>query len=182
MTTTAQLRELTAVAVSGATMAGENVYSPRTWPTWKGSYPVILVQAASEDGESFGRNGPPAFTVTTTVRITARIQAPALPNDAGAVVVEDQLETMREQIKAAVINRPEIMSLLQHYPRFNSDLTVSSEGDVPIGELVLHIAMEYVQGPEDFYPVPAVPLQGMDVRIQEPDGTVVPGLEINFPT
>lgn len=190
MTTSRDLRE---AAVQGllapnsvtlaqyATDAGANVYSPRTWATWNGSYPVLLVQTPDEDGEGWGPNGAPAFTVTTKLRVTARAQAAAQSNDQAAVVVEEQLEDMREQIKAAVINYPPLMSLLQQYPYFRSTINVSGEGSEPIGELVIDIGLEFVQGPSDFYQPVLTPLQGIDVTVQEPDGTTEPGLTINLP-
>lgn len=183
MTTSRDLRELAVqgLLAAGATSAGANVFSPRTWSTWNGNYPVLLVQTPEEEGESWGRNGAPAFTVTTTLRVTARAQSAAAINDAGAVVVEEQLETMREQIKAALVNYPPLMRLLQQYPFFRSHLDVPKEGTRPIGELVLDIGLEFVQGPGDFYPVPAVPLTGIDLTVKVPDGTPVPGLTLDLP-
>lgn len=183
MTTSRELRELAVqgLLATGATAAGSNVFSPRSWATWNGTYPVLLVQTPDEDGESWGRHGPPAFTVTTTLRITARAQAAALTNDQAAVLVEEQLEDLREQIKAALVNYPPLMSLLQQYPFFRSRIDVSGEGSEPIGQLVLDLGLEFVQGPHDFYQPPVVPLQGIDVTVQEPDGTTDPGLTINLP-
>lgn len=183
MTTSSNLRELAVqgLTVSGATAAGLNVYSPRTWATWDGKYPMLLVQTPDENGEGWGRQGPPAFTVTTTLRVTARAQVAALANDAAAAAVEEQLEIMREQIKAALINYPPIMSLLQQFPAFRSTINVPREGQSPIGELTLDLEMEHVQGPDDFYQPAAVPLQGVDMTIEMPNGTTEPGLTINLP-
>ncbi|KFX64261.1 hypothetical protein KBK24_0121745 [Burkholderia sp. K24] len=166
---------------TNATDAGTNVFSPRTWATWDGTYPMLLVQTPDEDGQSWGPHGPPAFTVTTTLRVTARAQAAAQTDDQAAAIVEEQLESLREQIKAALINYPPLMSLLQQYPFFRSTLQPSGEGQSPIGQLVLDIGLEYVQGPRDFYLPAVVPLQGIDVVVQEPDGTAQPGLTINLP-
>jgi hypothetical protein len=189
MTTSRDLRELAVQGLlapnqvsqaANATDAGTNVYSPRTWATWDGSYPMLLVQTPDEDGQSWGPHGPPAFTVTTTLRITARAQTTAETDDQAAALVEEQLETLREQIKSALINYPPLMSLLQQYPFFRSTLSTSGEGQSPIGQLVLDIGLEFVQGPRDFYQLPTVPLQGIDLTVQEPDGTTEPGLTINF--
>ncbi|PRZ56573.1 hypothetical protein BX589_101223 [Paraburkholderia fungorum] len=183
MTTSRDLREIAVqgLVVSGATAAGTNVFSPRTWATWDGTYPMLLVQTPDEDGQSWGPHGPPAFTVTTTLRVTARAQATALSGDAAAVIVEEQLETLREQIKAALINYPPLMSLLQQYPFFRSTMQPSGEGQSPIGQLVLDIGLEFVQGPHDFYQPAAVPLTGIDLTVEMPDGTTEPGLTINLP-
>ncbi|HDR9026951.1 ATP-binding protein [Burkholderia vietnamiensis] len=183
MTTSSNLRELAVegLKASGATAAGTNVYSPRTWATWDLTYPVLLVQTPDESGTSWGPNGAPAFTVTTTVRVTARAQNAALEDDAAAAAVEEQLETMREQIKAALINYPPIMSLLSQFPSFRSSIHVPRDGQSPIGELVLEIEMEHVQGPDDFFQPPTVPLSEIDVTVQMPDGTTESGLTIQLP-
>ncbi|CAB3783279.1 hypothetical protein LMG28688_01615 [Paraburkholderia caffeinitolerans] len=183
MTTSSNLRELAVqgLTIAGATAAGSNVYSPRTWATWDGKYPMLIVQTPDENGQGWGPHGPPAFTVTTTLRVTARAQASALANDAAAAAVEEQLETLREQVKGALINYPPIMGLLQQFPAFRSTISVPRDGQSPIGELVLDLEMEHVQGPEDFYQPPAVPLQGIDLTIEMPDGTTEPGLTINLP-
>lgn len=183
MTTSRDLRELAvqALLADNATAAGQNVYSPRTWPTWDGSYPVLLAQTPKEDGESWGRNGSPAFTVTTTLRVVGRCQTAAQADDQGAVVVLEQLEELRMQVKAALINYPPLMAQLQQFSFFRSEIQTSGDGERPIGEIVIDIGLEFVQTAEDFYPVPTVPLTGVDVRIQEPDGTTVPGLTIDLP-
>lgn len=180
MTTTADLRNLAALALMGKTQAQNNIYSPRTWSTWQGDYPVIMVRAQSESGDSFGRNGAPAFTVTSVVQISARLQIPAMLNNAGAAQIEADLEIYREQIKSAIINNPSIMVLLQQYPYFKSTISLSDDGEEPIGEVVVEIAMEFVQGPEDFYPVSVVSLQGVDVTVPEPAGTPKIGASINL--
>ncbi|WP_028205015.1 hypothetical protein [Paraburkholderia nodosa] len=183
MTTSRNLRELAVegLMAAGATAAGTNVYSPRTWATWDGKYPMLLVQTPDENGEGWGRQGPPAFTVTTTLRVTARAQTTAAQDDTAAADVEEQLELMREQIKSALINYPPIMSLLQQFPAFRSTINVAREGQSPIGELTLDLEMEHVQGPDDFYQPAAVPLQGVDLTIEMPNGTTKPGLTINLP-
>lgn len=183
MTTSSNLRELAVqgLQASNATAAGMNVYSPRTWATWDRTYPVLLVQTPDESGTSWGPNGAPAFTVTTTVRVTARAQSAALEDDAAAAAVEEQLEVMREQIKAALINYPPIMSLLSQFPSFRSTIQVPRDGQSPIGELVLEIEMEHVQGPDDFYQVATVPLSEIDVTVRVPDGTTEPGLTVQLP-
>ncbi|MBV2180893.1 MAG: ABC transporter permease [Castellaniella sp.] len=181
MTTSADLRALTVAALQNATPAGANVFSPRTWDTWAGSYPAIIVSATQEDGASFGRNGPPAFTVTATIHVSARIHVAGAQGNQDAAAAQVLLEQYREQIKAAVINYPPLMSVLQHYPFFRSALDISSDGERPIGQVDVAIGMEFVQGPEDFYPVPVVPLQGVDVQITEPNGTPIPGATIDLP-
>ena len=49
-----------------------------------------------------------------------------------------------------------------------------------MGQLLYEIDIEHYQGPEDFYPVETVPLEGMDITIAMPDGTPQPGISINL--
>jgi len=153
MTTTSELRQITAEALKTGTSAGNNVFAARTWPTWNGSYPIIWLHAPEEDKDSLGRQGGPQFTVTATIRISARLQVKALPENASAAAMILALEDMKRQIEMAVINFPPLMSRLQQFPFIRSHMREDGEGEQNIGELVMDIGMEFYQGPEDFYPL-----------------------------
>ena len=181
MTTSADLRAAAVSAVMGATAAGDNVFSPRTWPTWTGSYPVIFVTTPDESGESLGRAGAPQFTVVTTLRITARQQGLMKPLDAGAALVLEQLEEMRDQIKAAVINAPMLMPLLQQFAAFRCRTEVADDGAMHLGELTVEIDLEFYQGPDCFYQDPGIPLETITASIVEPSGTTEPSFSISLP-
>ena len=175
MTTSAQLMTLTVQALTGTTNAGANVFNPRDWSTWDGSYPVLLISTPREDGDSLGRNTP-QFTVTTTVRIEARVQAPATDSDAAATTLLDTLQAMREQVKQAVINSPSIMPLLQQFPFYRSEITTDPSGDQHLGQLVLELGMEFYQGPEDFYPIVTTQIDEFGIHVDsinvfDPSGT-----------
>jgi len=182
MTTTNQLRALAVQALAGVTAAGARVYSPRDQATWDGEYPVLFVHTNDEDGVSFGRNGAPAFTVTSTLVVQGRAAHPGAPDDAGAAALQVVLEDLRDQIKAAVINYTPLMAELNQFSSFRTRIASGpGEAGDHLGTITVELGLEFVQGPEDFFPVPAVPLTGVDVRIQEPDGTAVPGLTIDLP-
>jgi len=196
MTTTSQLRQITAEALKGKTPAGDNVFSARTWPTWNGSYPIIWLHAPEESKESLGRNAP-QFTVTATIRISARLQLKALPRNAAAGAMILALEDMQRQIEMALINFPPLMTRLQQFPFIHSRMDEDGEGEQNLGELVMDVGMEFYQGPEDFYPLeepepippfdpvavvasiqPIVPLDSVDVtddmvNVFDPSGTYV---------
>ena len=159
MTRTADLRALTVQALLNQTDAGAKVFAALTWPTWDGSYPLIYIQAPLEDKSSLGPNGAPQFTVTTTMRISARVQGPAKPNNVGAAEIELALERFQEQIEIALINYTPLMSILQQFPFVRIEKIVSSEGAMNQGELVMQVGMEFYQGPEDFYPIPTFDLE-----------------------
>lgn len=156
MTTTTDLRELTAEALKGKTLAEGRVYSARTWATWSGLYPVIILGSPTEDMEGLGRAGAPQFTVTTTLRVVARVQVPERPNNAGAAVAQLMLERIQRQVKQAVINNPAIMRRLQQIPFVRSQFAEAEGGDKVLAELVMDVGMEFYQGPEDFYPLEGV--------------------------
>ncbi|WP_213761813.1 ABC transporter permease [Caballeronia sp. dw_19] len=185
MTSSVVIRQLVVAALTGTTDAGANVFFARTWPTQPDSYPILMIPPLEENGESWGPTGEPSFTVTTTLRVIARVQEPAELEDAGAAAVAIALETLRDQIKAAVINNPTLMGWgapIQEFKHFRCMPHTTANGEQPIGEMVVEIDMVFLQSSgSDFYQIPAVPLQGVDVTVLEPDGTTEPGLTINLP-
>jgi hypothetical protein len=185
MTSSALIRQLAVAALTDTTAAGANVFFARTWPTQPDSYPILLIPPLNETGESWGPNGEPSFNVTTTLRVIARVQEPAELEDAGAAAVAIELETIRDQIKAAVINNPTLMGWgapVQQFTHFRCMPHTTANGEQPLGEMVVEIDMIFIQSSdEDFYQIPTVPLQVVDVTVLEPDGTTEPGLTINLP-
>lgn len=186
MTTSASIRALVVQGLSGATDAGEAVYSPFDWPTGPTSYPCILVRAPRERKTSLGKNAP-LFSVTTTVEIIARTRSPALVGDAGSAVALAAAETLKAQIEVTLINNTSLWvdpaggQLIEQFSSVESEITTSSEGEMPMAELVMRLDIEFTQGPSDFYPINGTPLEGFDVVVQEPPGTVEPGFSITFP-
>ena len=188
VTTSAEIRSVFVTALKGATDAGQSVYSPFDWPTQPDSYPIITVRAPKERNESMGRNAP-LFTVTSTIEIVAKTKSPALVGDAGSAVALAALEVIKAQIESALINNPAVWAVpgdaygaqrIQQFTSVESEMSTSSEGEMPIAELVMHIEVEFVQGPEDFYQIPFDPLTGFDAGVEMPAGTVEPGFSITF--
>ena len=163
MTTTSELRLITAEALKAGTAAGSNVFAARTWPTWNGSYPIIWLHSPAEEKESLGRQGGPQFTVTATIRISARVQLKALPQNAAAAAMILALEEIQSQIERALINYPPLMSRLQQFPFIRSEMVDSDEGAQNLGELVMDVGMEFYQGPEEFYQIPTDPLDELSI-------------------
>ncbi|MCF6763837.1 phage tail protein [Pseudomonas fragi] len=156
MTTTADLRRLTMEALVGATEAGDRVFAARSWPIAKGDYPLLYLHSPAEDMDSLGRNGAPQFTVTAVIRISARIQLKHMAGNAAAAKSVDELETIQQQIKRAVINYPPLMARLQQFSFIRSQIQEDGEGQLELAELVMDIGMEFYQGPEEFYPIPLI--------------------------
>ncbi|KWN77063.1 hypothetical protein [Burkholderia stagnalis] len=186
MTTSADLRALFVTALKGATDAGQAVYSPFDWPTAGDAYPAILVHARRERKESLGPNVP-EFNVFTTVDITARTKSPARAGDLGAADALMAAERLKAQIEMALINNPAIWAdpnggqRIEQFTSVESDLMSSSEGSMPMAELSMQIEVKFYQGPEDFFPIPGVPLTEVSLGIPQPEGTTEPGLTITLP-
>ncbi len=177
----AALRGLVISALTGTTDALDRVYSPRDWPTSEDMYPAILVQTPFDVKNSLGRNVP-QFTTVTTVRITGRLQElDDLDQDNGAVKAEEALEQLREQIERAVINSYDLTRQIQQFLQMRSTIDISAGGEGHTAQLLMELDIEYYQGPEEFYPIEADPLQGIDVTLIEPDGTPEVGVTIDLP-
>ncbi|HDR9065481.1 TPA: hypothetical protein ACU967_002238 [Burkholderia contaminans] len=183
MTTSAQLRAVAVQALTGATSAGANVFSPRDIASWDGAYPMLIVTTDDEDGDGLGRNGPPQFNVTATLKVVGRVEHEAQNDDVGAALCYADLEAIRDQVKASVINYPALMSQLQQFSFFRARMQVGGREDSAFhqGQVVVEIGMEFFQGPDDFYQPTTVPLQEVDLTITEPDGTQETGAVIALP-
>lgn len=185
MTTSADIRGLFVTALAGATAAGNAVYSPFDWPTASGSYPNILVRAPRERKESLGKNAP-LFKVTTTIEITAKTQSPGEQGDAGSALALAAAEALKQQIEVTLINNPAIWAdpnggqLVSQFSSVDSEIRTSSEGDMPMAELHMVIEVEFAQGPLDFFPLPSIPLEGIDAGVAMPADTTQPGFSISF--
>ncbi|NIG74036.1 ATP-binding protein [Klebsiella sp. Ap-873] len=176
----ANIRQLVVDALKGKTDAGEAVFSPRDIPTTRDMYPILLVQTPFDQKHSQGRNAP-SFTTITTVRISGRVQEhDGEDDDNGAMFAELALEALREQVEKAVINSYALTRAVQQFREIRSTIDVNAQGEAHLGQLLYEIDIEYYQGPEDFYPIDATPLEGMNVRINMPDGTSLPGANINL--
>lgn len=186
MTTSADIRALFVEALTGATDAGQAVFSPFDWPTNDGSYPCILVRAPKERKESLGRHAP-LFQVTTTIQVVARTRSAALVGDAGSAAALAAIEVMKSQIEIATINNPAIWALpdgsqrIQQFASIDSETSTSSDGEMPMAELLMHFEVEFMQAASDFYPVTGSPLQTVTLEAEQPEGTVAPGFSINLP-
>lgn len=181
MTTSTQLRELFVQVLKGQTDAGGEVYSPFDWPTAPDSYPLILVHCRRERRVSLGPNIP-QFDVYATLEITARTKSPALVGDEGSKVALAAVEALKGQIEVALINNPTIWAdpnggqRIEQFSSVDSEVNTSSEGDMPMAELLMNIDVKFYQGPEDFYPIVGDPLTSVGVHVDtvnvfDPTGT-----------
>ncbi|MGO2306676.1 MAG: ATP-binding protein [Providencia sp.] len=166
----AQIRELVVNALKGRTAAENRVYSPMDWSTVNADYPCIIVQTPFDHKKSLGRNAP-QFNTVTTVRITGRLEEFDGDDLDGAMKAELALEALREEIERAVINSYELTRQIQQYLEIRSQIDISAGGEGHLAQLLMDLDIEYYQGPEEFYPIDADPLTGIDINVQQPDGT-----------
>lgn len=166
----ARVRELVVAALKGKTNAEDRVYSPQDWPTTGAEYPCIIVQTPFDHKKSLGRNVP-QFNTVTTVRVTGRLEEFDGEDLDGAIKAELALEALREQIERAVINSYELTRQIQQFSEVRSQIDISAAGEGHMAQLLMDIDIEYYQGPEEFYPVDGDPLTGIDINIQQPDGS-----------
>ncbi|MGO2334296.1 ATP-binding protein [Providencia sp.] len=166
----AQIRELVVNALKGRTAAENRVYSPMDWSTVNADYPCIIVQTPFDHKKSLGRNVP-QFNTVTTVRITGRLEEFDGDDLDGAMKAELALEALREEIERAVINSYELTRQIQQFLEIRSQIDISAGGEGHLAQLLMDLDIEYYQGPEEFYPIDADPLTGIDINVQQPDGT-----------
>lgn len=184
-TTSAVIVELMVEALTGPTVAGANVFSPRTWPVDLGLLPILLVQAPEERKTSLGPNAP-SFDVVTTVRVIGRLTFKASVNDAAAAAALAALQTFQRQIEIAVINAYDLMQVISEFPTIDTKLEVKSEGDQPIAELTMDFAVKFYQGPEAFAQPVTNPLEefaayGDLLNVFDPNGTYTPPFDYTVP-
>lgn len=164
------------------TGAADKVYAPRDWPTVASLMPVILVQSPTERKTGMGRSGAPQFTVTTTLRVVARVYALADTGDSGAVAALAATSVLQRQIEVAVINDYDLRASIQQYTTIEVTNEVKRDGEMHFGELVMDFSLEFYQGPEDFAPIVSdaiaeLAIYGDLLNVFDPTGTYDPDLE-----
>lgn len=165
ITTTAGLQDLVqGILLAANTSAGNRVYVPGDWPTWDMQYPALLCRAMRDDKQANSRSGV-SFTVTSTIRVTGRVQAPADAGEDGALVAETAAWFLARQVEVAVINQYQLTLQLQQFPFVRTEIKVSSEGREHYAEFVMDIGMEFYQGEEAFCQPAASALTEVNVTV-----------------
>lgn len=150
--------------VAAATLAGNNVFLPRDWPTNSAKMPNVSIQTPREDkANRTGRNGPPFFRTTSWLQLRVQVSG------GDPAQVESDLETLVDQVEAAVMGL--IILPPQQFEQIvqgQYEMTLSAEADKHYGEAVLLFGFEY---PERFAAVLTAELDGLDVTVA--DGPVL---------
>lgn len=179
------LQDLIRDAVTGATAAGANVFTPRTWRTPPAAMPFLMIQSPSETKQNVaGRTGPGEFWTVGRFRIVGRVYAKADVADptGAAIAAEAAVSVLKRQIEVAVINADPIRRAIQQCVSVESVTDVKSDGGLTFGEVEMTFSLEYYQGPEDFAPVASDPFEEFAIyadliNVYSPTGTFDPSLE-----
>lgn len=151
------LCQMTITALKDAnTLAADNVFSPGDRPTPKENMPALLVRCKHERKESMVR-AQPNFTTTAFIRIDARLQA------TDEAEVQDNMDTLCDQIEQAILTNHDIIAVLQQISSVETQMDVSSESEFHVGQAVIEFGMEFYQSQEDYY-APVNPPDLTEVR------------------
>lgn len=181
------LRTRVVAALKAAnTGAGQRVYSPRDWPLIDGILPAILVSTPSEDMTP--RNDPTQsldYTTVSTVRIEARVEAPAQAGtgNAGAAAALAALEALQPEIIAAVVNNnaidldPDGSRRIEGVAFIRARNGTSAEGERHYGSLVVDLGYQYLTGIESFHDNTTTDIDEITVKRVLPDDSQIPALD-----
>lgn len=178
-TTFQSLMVIVAQLLVGQTAAGSRVFTPRTFPTWKNDYPMILVRRAHEHKQGTGRNGASQFNTTGTLSIIIRCTAPGAVADAAAEIAQDAAWDIKRQVEVALVNATPLMIQLQQIPTIDSEGRDFGDGAQPVAEVRIALALEWFEDPRSFAPPEITDLEGADVstdlvNVFDAVGTYVP--------
>ncbi|WP_174296534.1 hypothetical protein [Sphingomonas bacterium] len=163
MTTSERVLDLVYDAVVVIGEAKGRVFRPGKLPTQQDAYPQIKVQLAGESRQSLGR-GSVQFTTTATIRVTAEVSAPVKAADPQSSEVELQLWAMKRQIELAVIGSYPLFREIQQLASVQAQLAYDAQATM-LGGVQIDLAFEFYEGPEDFAPLDAVELVGVDAHL-----------------
>lgn len=178
MTTGTALLALCTPLLTGTTNAGARVYTPADIPSVDGEYPMLLVDMDEESGESLGNIGGPQFVVTHTLRVEGRVGAPAASDDLGAAAAYAAVNTLRDQILAAILGGAGVAALLapsgpvQEFAGYRAE---KGRSDATAGrhyaKVVVTFDIAVRADLRDFGGVTTVPLENVHVTTGVPSGT-----------
>lgn len=175
MTTSADLLDAVYIVLLGlgagnnppvyATSAGARVYKPGDWPAWDQQYPVLKLRLLNEVKTALSVSGPAQFRTIATVRVIGEVNGIASPDDGGATIVEDALWALQREVEVAVIGSEPLSRIIEQWPSITSTMAFSAEGEKHLAGMNIDIQMAFYQGPEDFAPVEAEPLEEVHAEV-----------------
>ena len=112
------------------TMAAQAVFSPRTYPTWSGEYPVIIVRTPRTQRSSIGAVGPPTFNTDITLTVLGRLEG---TDEESAY---DAAQALADEIETALLRNGYWLFTceIQEITQVDSAIEASAQGKLWIGE------------------------------------------------
>ena len=151
-----------AALVAGQTELGDRIYRPADWPTQPGQYPIGKLRLIGESRQSLGHGSVIEFATTATVRLLIECSSPAVLDDGGAAAVEQDLWNVKRQAEVAIVGSYPLTTSIQRIVSIVSQLAYTTAATHLAG-VQMDISLEFYEGPESFFPVPAVDLDEVDV-------------------
>ncbi|PRP68611.1 hypothetical protein BUE93_21460 [Chromobacterium amazonense] len=169
-----QIRNAVVAALQAAnTLAGQKVYASRDWPLTPPGMPSILVLPPQERKAGRGPTGAAQFLSVATVAIHARVSGTSYGQ------VEDQLDTLCEQIENAVLTDYAILRMVQQVLAVDTEVEITAAQREHLGEAWMRFDFEY---PELFAPTITQPLTDIHGTVDAvANGSPAPPLAFEFP-
>lgn len=164
------LRQLFYEKLLNNTVAGNDVYSPGTYPSADFATPQILVNSPRERKTSLVR-AQPNFNTIAIIRVDARLKA----NDEATAQIN--MYAMQYQIEQLILTDYKITTSVQQIAQVDCETGVNADTSDFIGLLAMEFHMEYYQAQEEYYqPTCPKPLTEMQVHldltnVDDPTGT-----------
>ncbi len=168
MTTSSDLLDLVKAAILAAdTDAGNRVYCPGDWPSQASTVPQIKLRILTENRSALARSGAPQFTTVTTIRAFIEVRSPAIEDDGGASAAEAAVWALKKQVDVAVVNSYPLTSAIQYIPAMRAGFSIQADGAMHVATITMDIDLEFFEGTENFAPVDADDLDGIDLTAVE---------------
>ena len=130
-----QIRERVAVDVTGLTTTGSRVYQSRIYNLEKTDLPCLLVYSKNEDSERDTFRGTNGLSRNLSIVIEGYQK--------GATNLDDSLDTIAEEVEAALGADPTLNGLAKDSSIASTDIEYTGDGETPIGLVRMTFNVNY---------------------------------------
>lgn len=130
-----QLRERVATDVTGLTTTGSRVYQSRIYNLEKTDLPCLLVYSKNEDSERDTFKGTNGLARNLSIVIEGYQK--------GASDLDDSLDTIAEEVEAALGADPTLNGLAKDSSIVSTDIEYTGDGETPIGLVRMTFNVNY---------------------------------------
>ncbi|MBV0888135.1 hypothetical protein KTQ54_06225 [Komagataeibacter oboediens] len=142
------LREAAAaILLNAGTMAGQKIYTARSWPSSIDDLPNVYLQVPIDQGTSFGR-AQPGFRRVAYLLIEGRVTG-GTPGK-----VEDTLDLLSAQIEYALMQDAGFQAQIQQVTEIDTRISIDSSGSRHLGTVTIRMGLEFTE----YYEVTGTPL------------------------